>query len=412
MFSVNNFYDILNSHYGYPKTNTLFKVFKPHGSKDLHDLTYWVDLNGPLAEARLQGQVICNDQEPVSVAAFDTYRDSMVVDKKMFQCLRHLSTEAHKEFVDTMSVTNKFSFYHLLQKYCRMPIICHSERNSDDIAQLSSHHFIECYYWWHGMVARDWFRHWEHHGDLGISNKASVENRFLLYARATDGTRQYRQDIIDHFKDRYGWEESSADSSFSATIDISDANCYAVHVVAETLFDTNKIYLTEKVFKPMVMSQPFILFAPPGSLQYLRDYGFRTFSDIWSEDYDLITDHACRKREILSLIDHLAAMSREEFYTLYQKTLPIITHNRDRFFSVAFQQDLMREMHTNFDCAMHRREEHYKMAPGDPWCYYLEQTASLKPLPNNWGQWLLQTIAIAPEITATVNKYPLLRSLI
>lgn len=158
----------------------------------------------------------------------------------------------------------------------------------------------------------------------------------------------------------HAWHGDQVDSTFSAKINIDDAVDSAIHIVAETLFDTEKIYLTEKIFKPMVMSQPFILFGPPGSLQYLQNYGFKTFSDCWDESYDLEKDSTQRMAKLLALIDQHASMPLEEFKQLYEKTLPIIEHNRQRFFSAEFQNDLIHEMRNNMTVALLKQNQcHY-----------------------------------------------------
>ena len=55
------------------------------------------------------------------------------------------------------------------------------------------------------------------------------------------------------------------------------------HVVTETVFYYDKLHLTEKIFKPIVSKQPFMLLAAPGNLAYLKRYGFKTFDGIIDE---------------------------------------------------------------------------------------------------------------------------------
>ena len=262
------------------------------------------------------------------------------------------------------------------------------------------------------MVARDWFRHWQHHKQLKVVNKATAPRRFLLYARATDGTRAYRSKIVDFFSEKFNWHSTEVSSDSSAEISIIDATKYAIHVVAETLFDTNKIYLTEKVFKPMVMSQPFILFSAPGSLQYLRDYGFRTFESVWDESYDIVTNHTQRKTQVLDLIESLSQVNEEEFKSMYDRMLPIIEHNRKWFYSQEFQDLLINEMHTNLSCAFEEQAEAYSRMPGDPWISYLDQIAQKKKLPGHWIERLRESAAIDSNLLRTVEHYPTLCSLL
>lgn len=362
MFSVDNFYDVFYANYGWEKTQNFLMVFKPHGSKDLHNLEPF----GPLLcdNPNSYDRIVMHDQEPLFLDYLDTYRSKLENQKNSL----FFANERQKQRAGW--INSYFQRFANLETFKRSfeagmdchPIVCHSEINSNDIKILQDNGFITCYYWWHGMIARDWFRHWEHYKDLEPSDKSDRNYRFLLYCRDCTGTRTYRLDLLNHCRQYqqqilHAWDREQVDSDHSAKISIYDALSSAVHIVAETLFDTEKIYLTEKVFKPMVMSQPFILFGPPGSLEYLRSYGFKTFDDCWDESYDLITDSSLRKAKLLSLIDHLAEMSAEEFQNVYRKALPAIQHNRRRFYETAFQVDLYSEMTTNVESALRLQQE-------------------------------------------------------
>jgi hypothetical protein len=363
MFSVDNFYDFFTSEYGYEKTGNLVMTYQPHGSKDLHNLEPFgvnFDVAQDLQKKILESnRIIMHDQEPLFLDYVDTYRRTLSSQKNL-----HIQNDNQNNVLKNLQKhadnSDVFAFMRLMMK--DRPIICHSELNSKDIDLLNDHGFIDCYYWWHGLIARDWFRHWEHYRVLNVQDKSACQQRFLLYSRAIDGTRTYRKALIDHCRQhqdivRYNWSSHHVDSTYSAKIDMPDAVNSAIHIVAETLFDTEKVHLTEKVFKPMVMSQAFILFAPPGSLQYLKNYGFKTFDSCWDESYDLEIDSNKRMAQLLLLIDHIAGLSQSEFQTLYQRALPIIEHNRKRFFSTAFQAQLLLEMRINMTQALLKQNQ-------------------------------------------------------
>jgi hypothetical protein len=150
----------------------------------------------------------------------------------------------------------------------------------------------------------------------------------------------------------------------SATISIDDSQTSAVHIVAETIFDKNKIHLTEKIFKPMVMMQPFIVFGGAGSLQYMRNYGFETFGDIWDESYDLESDHLRRYQMIKQLILNLGKLSKTRFNKLLTKCQQIVLHNQRHFFSDAFEKILLDELKTNMRISLARQDIKTKLYPG------------------------------------------------
>jgi hypothetical protein len=69
------------------------------------------------------------------------------------------------------------------------------------------------------------------------------------------------------------------------------------------------------------------------------------------------TDSVKRMEKLLSLIDYIAGLSQPEFQKIYQQALPIIEHNRKRFFSTAFQEELILEMRTNMELALLKQNQ-------------------------------------------------------
>jgi hypothetical protein len=107
-----------------------------------------------------------------------------------------------------------------------------------------------------------------------------------------------------------------------------------IHIVAETSFENNELFLSEKGLKPIIMYQPFIIFGPVGYLQRLKSYGFKTFSDFWDESYDNIEDSKKRLDVLIKLVNNLNKKSIEEFNELYKKTKNICIYNRNVFDSL------------------------------------------------------------------------------
>jgi hypothetical protein len=107
-----------------------------------------------------------------------------------------------------------------------------------------------------------------------------------------------------------------------------------VHIVTETSFQNNELFLSEKGLKPIIMYQPFIVFGPSGYLKRLKIYGFKTFSDFWDESYDDIEDHRKRLDLLIKLVNELNKKSIEELNELYKKTKDICIYNRGIFDSL------------------------------------------------------------------------------
>lgn len=411
MFSVDNFYDIFRSHYSWPKHPNVMLTFSPHGSKNCFDLVSFFQDN--LSKKFIQspghflplGRILMNDQESVTHDITCTYKEWM------------LGKEKNLGF---WAVAEQCSDIDLIISRVQSggaTVICHSEKNSQDLQIWEDNLFVPCYYWWHGMIARDWFRHWEYHADLKPTS-VSKPYRFLMYARGDDGTRTYRKSLIQQLKTLrshvlHDWDRQlSVTGDWSAKIDVDDAGQAHIQIVPETIFDSKKIHLTEKVFKPMVMCQPFILAAGPGSLGYLRDYGFRTFHDIWDESYDLENNSQHRLAMIIELVEYLAGLPEAEFNRLMEKSLSIVEHNRRHFYSQEFKQQLVTEMQDNMEIALDRQQDLNRLWPGGQWCRFINSLIERKiEVPSYWKS-LTRDYFDSPLLSnkqEVLDRYPVLQ---
>ena len=357
MFSVDNFYEFLKSHYGWEKAMMSPWLFHTHGSKNLSDMHRLVEkrlhTELPNMELQINNALILHDQEPFAVY------DSLYI-------YRHSYLERKKDPL-FLQLTDQELF---LQRWrsCSWPIFCHSEKNSAGIDWIEEIGCVPCYYFWHAFIARDWFRHWKHRGD--IHNNASWKRRFLLYIRDCTGTRTYRSQVknmLSDIKDQVDtdWDNTkNITADFSAKISVEDAQNTAIHLVAETVFSDSKIHVTEKTFKPMAMKQPFIVFAGPGTLQCLKSYGFRTFDCVWDESYDLEQDHDTRLIKIINIIKDLSHKSDKEFKEIIHKCWDIVNYNHKYFFSDVFEDMLLDELHINMQASIREQQHKTFIDPG------------------------------------------------
>jgi hypothetical protein len=76
---------------------------------------------------------------------------------------------------------------------------------------------------------------------------------------------------------------------------------------------------------------PFILVGCVNNLEYLRQYGFKTFSDYWDESYDSITDPIKRLQAIVKVLTTINQLSKQEQKDMLLDMLPILNHNYKLF---------------------------------------------------------------------------------
>jgi len=105
-------------------------------------------------------------------------------------------------------------------------------------------------------------------------------------------------------------------------------------IVTETYIGENHDpFFTEKIFKPIAFAHPFIVSSSAGALSLLKNLGFKTYSDIFNEEYDEIENHQLRFEAILKEMLRLAALSDNEIQSMYKKVIPTIKYNYNFFYN-------------------------------------------------------------------------------
>jgi hypothetical protein len=247
------------------------------------------------------------------------------------------------------------------------------------------------YYFFHGFAALDWYR-----GYYALnSNKLIVKQYkydFISMNRIINNDRSYRiyfvslltaQGLLPHGQVSFNvtdnlfddWRDETADPDSklsnhaklhieqhltnidklvidrtelpgSASADIPRGNDAFWHVVTETVFYYDKLHLTEKIFKPIVSKQPFMLLAATGNLDYLKSYGFKTFDDIIDESYDRIQDNDSRTAAVIKQLAWYCELSDQEKINVMRAVEPVVLHNFHHFYG-EFRHIITRELLDN-----------------------------------------------------------------
>jgi len=113
--------------------------------------------------------------------------------------------------------------------------------------------------------------------------------------------------------------------SLSQVIPLKVYNQTAYSIVAETNFDNDYSFYTEKIVKPILAERLFLVFSGQHYLKNLRSLGFKTFDGIIDESYDLILNPQQRFAEIFKQMQWLIAQPQEHILKQIQ---PITMHNK------------------------------------------------------------------------------------
>jgi len=358
--------------------------FYPHGSKNLADLLplYNFKQHGWRHQIEKPG-ALCHDQEPLF---FDQYTHDIMLD----YFVKHTPSIANnpdniariKKLVTDQNLRSIIGTRHSVYD---KTLLVHSEQNSHNLAQYENADFVGVYWWAHAAIAADWYRYAPH--DLGlVPNFNQIKKDFLVYNRAWSGTREYRLKFTEllvennlqqhcqmtfnphcesgHYtafqpknsnfkvqsKDLENYfEPCKVDATASADYTTLDYNNTAIEVVLETLFDDARWHLTEKSLRPIACGRPFILAATAGSLQYLRNYGFKTFDGMIDESYDTIKDPAKRLASICAEMKRISQLPLEQKHQLWHDLYEIADYNKKLFFSNRWQESIFDEFMNNLN---------------------------------------------------------------
>lgn len=349
-------------------------VFDPPGSRCILNLNLLEAYSN--LEYNLYPEMICHDQEPLN---FDLYTN---INDEILKKLIHHQSDVE---IDYLKKSNLKAALNQLSIYDQV-ILLHSEKHSDNLEKYKSAGYIDVYYWAHAVIAKDWFRFAKNDPRLTRSRPNCHRNLFLIYNRDWQGTREYRlkfaellynNDLLKNcntllkkdidpvtssfnnidlkpasFEFVNAYNHNTYDSNASADYVPEDFVNSAFSIVLETLFDDSRIHLTEKILKSIACGHPFILASTCGSLQYLKSYGFKTFSPWIDESYDDEPNSLIRLQKIIHVMKQLQSMLKDDLDKLTKAVYEIAEYNRNWFFSNEFDRVIQNELTTNLNGAL------------------------------------------------------------
>jgi hypothetical protein len=249
--------------------------------------------------------------------------------------------------------------------------------------------WIPHYYFYHGWACMDWFRGYDKSFLIPRAQDRKPTRTFMSPNRIVAGKRDHRvlflyhvfkhglqnnhisapricpveniditsiaqkytdvyQDIIQVFEQAqlprlFAGEDTQNMTSCRLT-NFAEAADSLVYVPTETVYFGRRTHITEKTFKAIALEMPFVLVATAGSLEYLREYGFKTFDGIIDESYDLETNDVVRIEKVVKLLKDLDNLSVEQRQQIHQACLPIVQHNFNHFYNGGFANILWTEL--------------------------------------------------------------------
>jgi hypothetical protein len=355
MYNIHSHYENIFSFLKTIVKDPVLLSFYPFGSTKFENVEYF-HCNGDGTSP----VIVCYDQEPILDSCVDTFKN-----------IKQMYSPGHDRSI----------------------ILLNTETNSEVKNQLlKQFKFGDCTYFFHIFAAVDWYRGYQQCADLTVPTKRKINKKFITFNRITGNSRAYRSlfvaeliknNLLEHghvsysencpehghystsiyelvekhnvsadyileckaildsipFPLRIDFKETALIPNGSQTLNaIPEMMESFLHVVTETCFWETKDHLTEKIFKPIVARQPFVLLGCANNLKYLKSYGFKTFDSWWDESYDQIEDPVERIQAIVKIIKYICSMSAEELEAMLQGMNYVLDYNYNLFYSKDFIQ--------------------------------------------------------------------------
>jgi len=132
----------------------------------------------------------------------------------------------------------------------------------------------------------------------------------------------------------------SEDRPNPVTLELEDMQFFSnslLSVVTETIFykdenTPNSIFFSEKIWKPIILSHPFIIVARPYALEKLKELGYKTFSPWIDERYDTIENDDERLEFIVNEIQRLCLLDTDAKNLFMKNIAEVVDYNKNKFF--------------------------------------------------------------------------------
>jgi hypothetical protein len=167
-------------------------------------------------------------------------------------------------------------------------------------------------------------------------NKNPRRNRVKMFEKLSN-TGTLKKSLYTYWPDRklpkeyeLPWAQDYPPYGMDQDIYEKPYNDTACSIVSETNDNDTEIFMTEKIWKPIIAQHIFIVHGNYLYLQRLREMGFRTFNNYFEEVYDLDRDPDMRINTIADVCDRLRDAPWQD---IYLQTKALRQYNYDNFFN-------------------------------------------------------------------------------
>ena len=181
----------------------------------------------------------------------------------------------------------------------------------------------------------------QHRKDLykHLKSKNLIDNSLTSFTKHPTNPHDLDKDYELPFLKRtefypaYGMDQEVYAKPYEATM---------ASIVSETNVNNTDVFITEKLWKAVLMEHVFVVHGNQHYLKTIQGMGFKTFSNIIDESYDNEPDQQKRIEKLTKTIEDL---KRKDWKEIYQQTDSIRKHNKQHFYNKkSFSEQVNKEM--------------------------------------------------------------------
>ena len=274
--------------------------------------------------------------------------------KRKFACLdmanNNISSEFQQELLRRVDVLANENFFIILSNLWETDdsnpwLATHQEILKKYASRLVVLNGGDCFFWhmMHEMYDSKQinFDHATKKYDFLFLNKTSRPHRKKLYDLMKEGDmldgcihsfldEPYNKKLPEEYELPWVDRANYPRVGYDQQIFQKPYNESGISIVSESMVQGKEIFLTEKIWKPIIAGHPFVVHGQPLYLQHLRSLGFQTFNNFWDESYDYELDFEKRTNKLFGLLKSLRST---DWTQLYADSASQRLHNINNFFN-------------------------------------------------------------------------------
>jgi len=104
-----------------------------------------------------------------------------------------------------------------------------------------------------------------------------------------------------------------------------------ISMVTESLADDDTLFFSEKIWKPIMVGHPFLIYGNQYTLRYLKSLGYKTFDKWIDESYDDISDRVLRANKIVQELKKFENLSIDDLKKIRADMNEICKFNQSHY---------------------------------------------------------------------------------